>query len=501
MNLKPVLPLDDFSGGFLASYPTFKDYKYSPYCLNVHSNMFKSLQRRNGYPPLGTSQSATANGITNYVRSESEQYLVSLWGTTLKKMDVVTSAWDGGWDTITASANGTALSSAFMYNTIFNGDLVITTEGRDVPQKYDPNDNSGEYTNLHYGGTGTAPSGKHCITWHDFVWIANTAANPDRLMRSANADHTTWSAIDYDEFPTPRDVGISALAILHGRLYVFKRFSIHRVTYAGGTPLLDIKQVKSWVGTASSRSIQNIDIPGQGEVLMYLGTDMQIYKFDGYNTTPVGTSILEYNGISTYCLVGDGSTYGINPAKLVNVHSAVYPQKHWYVLFFCLDNDTTPSDAFVYDYLSGAFWPFHFANAFTASCSADNGAGQRKIYTAGVNYSWLFDSGNSDNSATAINAYWDTMKLSATAETYLKKVEQLRLSTKSVACTPTIASRVNWDSSYDTADTLVTATNTHIIDVPKIGNLLQFRFADNSTNPSFELYKLELMAQEIGGGV
>lgn len=497
---KPILTIDDFSGGFLSSYPTFKDYRTTPDCLNVYSTVFKSLMRRNGYSKLNSaSQSATANGITNYVRTDTEQYLAALWGSTLKKMDVVSSAWDGTWDTVSVNANGTALSSDIMYTTIFNGDLVITTESRDVPQKYDPNDNSGQYTDLHYGGSGTAPSGKFCLNWNDFVWIMNTAANPDRLYRSNSADHTAWTATDYDDLVTPYDVGLIAGAVLHGRMYIFKKFSIHRITYIGGTPLLDIKQVKSWIGTASPRSIQNVDIPGQGEVLIYLGTDLQLYKFDGYNTTPIGSPILNYNGISNYCLIGDGSTYGINPAQLVNVHATVLPQKHWYILFFCLDDDTAPSDAFIFDYLNGGFWPFHFANSFTASCFADNGAGQRKVYVAGTNFAWLFDNGNNDDS-TAINGYWDSMKISATAETYLKKARQMLISTKSVACTPSFASRTEWASSYDTADTLTTATNSHIFDIPKLANLLQFRFSENSTNAAFEVYKMELMAEEIGGG-
>jgi len=497
----PILPLEDFSGGYVSSHPSVKDYKFSPNCLNVHTSPFKSLLRRNGYIKVNSaSQALVANGITNYVRSETEQYLIALWGTTLKKMDVVTSAWDGTWDTIAVSANGTALTSNFMHSTIFNGDLVITTEGRDVPQKYDPNDNSGQYTNLHYGGTGTAPSGKHIINWHDFVWIANTSTNPDRVYRSASADHTTWTATHYEDFITPRDIGVTGMAVLHGRLYVFKKFSIHRITYIGGTPLLDIKQVKSWVGTSSIRTVQNVDIPGQGEVLVYLGTDLQLYKFDGYNTTPLGTSITSYNGISKYCLTGNGSTYGLNAATLANTHAVIYPSKNWYVLFFCLDNDTTPSDAIVWDYLNNSFWPVHFNNAFTVSCIADNGSGQRRIYAAGTNYAWLLDSGNSDDEAT-IEAYWESMKISASAETYLKKADQMRISCSSVACTPNFSSKVNWDANYDTAETLITSQNVHIIDVPKIANLLQFKIADTSTNPAFEVYKMELMAKELGGGV
>ena len=607
---KPALKMQDFSGGLITRGPSLGiEANQSPDCLNTHSHMFKTLKKRKGYTKLNSvSQAATTNGIYNYIRGSSEQYLVSLWSTTLKKMDVVSSAWDGTWDTITKGNYGTTLDSNFMYNTSFNGDCLITTESRSVPQKYDPNDNGGKYTDLDWetshcyvvgnvdavtpnplitksylkitidgtvfddvdldgdtsianvvasinahtglaakgfavedssgylriysntrGATGSVvvadgsndnqetteilfsgttstgttittnivPSGKYIIIWQDKVIIANTVTDPDRWYYSGSADATSWSATDYEDIVTSQDVGITGLATLRGRLYVFKKKTIHRVTYLGGTPLFDIRECKSSVGTQSPRSIINIEIPGEGEVLLFFGSDKQWYKFDGYSALSISESVSSYNGTSNYCLYGDGSTYGLNPAKLTEVHAVNYNTKHWAILFFCLDNDTTPKDAFIYDYFSKSFWPFHFNDVFNVSCIADNGAGQDKVYVAGTNTAWLFDNGNNDDSA-AINGYFVTSKLDFGSEVILKSIRSITLTTDSVACTPTFQYLVDWSSTWSDAETLVTSTYANVFDIPVFEELLQWKIVDNSTSAGFEVIRASIVAQTTG---
>ena len=214
---------------------------------------------------------------------------------------------------------------------------------------------------------------------------------------------------------------------------------------------------------------------------------------------PIGEPVTQYYGISTYCLKGDGSTYGLNPAKLAEVHAVDHADRHQYILFFCLDNDTTPKDAYVYDYYTGAFWPYHFNDVFNASCASDNGAGRRATYVIGTNYSWLFDNTNADDSV-AINGYWDSTKIDGGTEVALKSFGFLTLTTKSVACTPIVSVRADWDSSYTALTTLVTATNKHVRDIPRMDNLLQVRIADNTTDPSFEIYRMSLSMRLTGEG-
>lgn len=623
---KSIARLDDFSGGFVTkgSELSLKPSQ-SPNCQNVHSDIFKSLQKRNGYTKLITNgiSGGTAYGVYNYVRDDTTQFLMSLWSVSsaaaLKRTSDAGTAWTATAPTaITAHANlGTALTDAkFAHFTSYSTDCIITTEGRDVPQKHDSADTYPTLTtnyvdidwenshcfvtgnvsvvtpdplitksylkitidgtafddvdcdgdtsiadvaasiNAHSGfaakgfawvdsdgylricsntrgstgsvvvadgsnddqecteilfdgvtATGTtitaniAPSGKYCIVWHDYTWIANTSTYPDALYYSASANHISWTSTDYVDIVTPGDVGITGIAILRGRMYVFKKHSIHRVTYLGGTPLFDIKEVASNVGTSSPRSISNVEIPGEGEVISYLGTDLQWYILDGYNSTPISENISTYNSISTFCMIGDGTTYGINPAQLTKVHSVNYLRKHWIVLFFCKDNDTTPKDAFVYDYYSKSFWPFHFdqdgTDVFHVSCISDDANGQLKAYVAGATHLWLFDNGNNDDAGN-IDAFWISPRMDMGSEVSKKDLRNITLTTSSSAATPTFEYRTGWSATYATASTLVASTQEHTYNIPRFEELLQIRFRDDSTSVAFELIRASVIAQVRG---
>ena len=240
-----------------------------------------------------------------------------------------------------------------------------------------------------------------------------------------------------------------------------------------------------------------MDIPGQGETIFFFGTDLQWYMFDGQNAVPISEAISTYNGVSSYCMIGDGSTYGLNPATLSSVHVVHYPRKHWVVLFFCLDNDTTPKDAFVYDYYAKALYPLHFDDVFTASCIADSGAGQRLCYTAGTNYSWLFDSTNADD-GDAISSYWTSPKLDLGSEVEMNDLRNINFTTSSSSATPGIQYKTNWDSAWSTSEALTASTETHTIEVPRQADLVQFKISDSSASNAFELIRATVVAGKRG---
>ena len=610
-----ILKLDDFSGGLVTKGNELGlETKQTPDCLNVHSDAFKTLQKRLGYTKLNSSSVSSAfKGIYNYRRGESEQYLVSLIATTggtvaFRKMDVVTSAWDGTWDTVTVDATrGTAITNGIMYNTTFNGDLIITNDAQTVPQKYDPNDYSGAYTNLSfetqhatvtgvvttytgaagatlkivldtshtyddidlssaatidnvvtlinavsglstYGialknaagylvvyslttGTGSnvvvasgtadtkttattlfgassttatglasgAPSGKFCATWNNYVWIFNISGNPDRFYHSTLGNHLSWPATYWNDVVTPGDIGITGVCFLRGVMNVFKKNSINRVSYLGGTPLLDVRPIKTSIGTTSPRSIVNVETVDNGEVTIFLGSDLQLYMFDGTTAGPISEPISTYNGISNYCTIGENTTYGINSSVLANCHAVNNTKRHWYILYFCLGNATTPTDAIIYDYYSKSLWPFHFNDGKTVSCLSDNGAGQKRIYSAGTNYAWLEDSGNNDDGA-AINAYWTSAKLDLSSEIQEKEFRTVTLSTASVATTPLFQYKMDWEASYSTAVTMLTSTRDHNFDIPRFENFYQMKISDNSTSAAFQLIRASIAGMKRGIG-
>ena len=324
--------------------------------------------------------------------------------------------------------------------------------------------------------------------------------NSDRLQRSAVTTYNDWSGTDsgYNDITTPGDVGLTGSGILNDKMYVFKKWSVHRVTYTGSTPLLDIKQAKATVGTASSRSIRNIDIPGRGEVLIFLGTDRRIYLFDGYETIPISDVISVNNGISSVYMKN------INAQALDKVWAIVHSDLNWYELFVPIGSSTVPDYSIVVDFSNQqttnsniAFWP-NDNKDFKSGAVSDNGIGQRVVYAQGNTDGriYLTISGDSDN-GTNINGYWNSFKVGSPV--LLGKIDELEVQTDSVACTPTFAWRMDWESSY-ISKTLSSSSYSHNYNPGRLDNLTQFRITDNSSNPSFKLWFIGLYERILGGG-
>src|SRR3990167_2722804 len=122
-----IIEIRDFSGGQVTRPPEKGlDTKYSPDCLNVYSEGLIP-RRRDGYSLVNSVATVgTANGFYNWVKNASDQTMMVFFGSTLSKIDVVSSAWDGTLDTISAaSGSGTSFTSGFMHFVTFNGTLIM----------------------------------------------------------------------------------------------------------------------------------------------------------------------------------------------------------------------------------------------------------------------------------------------------------------------------------------------------------------------------------------
>lgn len=645
-----VFPIRDFSGGLVTKGSVLGlESKQTPNCINVHSSAFGPLQKRNGYSKVNSSTATgVANGLYNYRKNSTTQYLMGYFGNALKKMDVVSSAWDGTWDSVTF---GTAMTSDLMHLATYSGAgvdsiLLMTTESQDTPQSWTGSGNTADITN--------APDGKYITFWQNMVIIGNikTGTRPDRVQRSAIGSYTNWSeigagsdtviedcedawdeqvignvtassadsckvglhsaqftiasgfatgvigsevittvsltnytkvkcwvsstvaldagdlqlllddtadcaspletidfpaiianewvevtltlanpatdidiisiglnmAVDkgalsiyiddvhilgdehpigtgtgYDDIITPGDIGITGFGQLSGRLYVFKKYSVHRFTYLGGSPLIDVKQVKSSLGTKSPRTIVNVEVPGEGERIFFLSTDRQICQFDGYQALPVSEPIQTDNGYSSVYM------NAINQSYLETCWAMVIPHRHWVVFFVPIGAATTPNYAIVYDYYAKSFWPYD-TMPFLSGCISDNGAGVRLPYTQGTGYAYNYDSGNTDDTS-AITASWESGKLDAGAIPVLKKARQAVVSLKAVgAYDLTFGYRTNWTTAWTSAPVMSQATNQHVRDIPKLFNLIQMKLSDSTSTTGFEVYGLDMIGDTRGVG-
>jgi hypothetical protein len=287
---------------------------------------------------------------------------------------------------------------------------------------------------------------------------------------------------------------------LKASLYVYKRKSVHRITYLGGRPLIKIEQVKSTIGTVAPRTLVNVDVPAQGEYTIFLGSDRQLYLFDGYNSAPVSEPIQTSNGYSDVYMNNINCTTGLD-AAMDMCHAINLPDFHWYVLF-CPQSSTAtaPTHAVVYDYLAKAFWSFS-NQPFTASWLGDNGIGTDTVYVGGINYSWTWHGATTySDDGTAIAGLWESMKLSGSkaGRPMLKKARYIEGNAKTNSTYAlTLSYRNDWATSYVDCTSVVQSTNVWVRDISQCENLVQVRISDSTSTAPFEIYSLDFVGEDL----
>lgn len=323
--------------------------------------------------------------------------------------------------------------------------------------------------------------------------------NSDRIQRSAVSAYNDWDGTNSgtNDIVTPGDIGLTGSFVLNDRMYVTKKWSLHRFTYSGSTPLVDIKEIRRTVGTNSPRSIQNVEVPGMSEVVLFLGTDRQIYMFDGYESNPISDVVSINNGLSSVY------TKNINTQALDKVFAVNHSDLGWYELFVPIGSATVPNYSIIYDYRNKSFWAFD-NRYFRAGAVSDDGSGQRKVYAQAntLGYACLLNSGNNDiitdaNTSADINGYWIGGKVGQNIT--LSKMDELEVETESVVCTPIFRWRADWDTAW-TSKTMSASSNSHNWDPGQIDNYIQFKIEDNSSDNSFKLWSINMAQRVLGGG-
>ena len=336
--------------------------------------------------------------------------------------------------------------------------------------------------------------------------ITASYTEPDRLRWSDVEDFTEWydGISGYTDIFTTNDVGGTGIEDLEGRLYIFKAGSIHRVTYLGGSPMIDVRKVKSNIGTLSPNTIVKAELPEYGEMMFFLGTDKQIYLFDGDNATPISDAIFEDNGVSDFALTNIDINYA-SKAFAINI-----PEEHWVIFFLPIDtNDddaqTTINLAVVYDYFTKSWWGFT-GMAFSGGIYTYNGKTGKQSYVLDKNYLYKFNDGTSDNTS-AIAGYWQSKKILQSGEkgvdnsSYFKKPSHMEVELKAVgAYDISFSYRTDWNTSWTAFDTVTQSTNLKPFEFPLSNNQFDIKLYDSTKTTGFEVYNINFTSNVKGQG-
>lgn len=367
-----------------------------------------------------------------------------------------------------------------------------------------------------YTGTGNAsivsaaPIGKFIVIFRNYVFMSGIRSSPNTVRYSDLSDYTTWTAANTLNVNTNDGDIITGMRILKGKLYIFKRYSIHRITYLGSNPTFQVDQILG-IGCPAHYTIKEVELGGDiGTVLIFLSTDKKLVIFDGYNAQVINDSLTE----ETNDLFGASDDQPLSFADINLVyadlfHAVVKTDTSEYILYCVLGSDTSINYAFVFDYKTGGVYPYD-GQIFASSCYATSTNKTKILYCAGyTGYMWQQESGNSDDSS-AINAYWVSAKIRPQLVSLLMKALSLGINLKEASSGSTLNAyfqfRIDWNVSWTTAEAFaynradsLTFGKTTLFDIGTIENMLQIKIQDNSTNLPITLYGIDLYGTPMLG--
>jgi hypothetical protein len=427
--------LNDFSHGLITKIRELNgmDVRGTPDCMDVYADLDGSLHKRHGRTKLNSVQ-AGAGSKDCHGLFDFEGTLIGSFGTTYYKMEEL----DGTFDSLQTSMSDEPIECED-----YDGNLIVCNWGGDYIKTMQTGGTSLSSMNT----TNVGGRGRHPKVYKDHLLVSGVPGYDYTFFYSEVNDFDdfasggTWPIVTHDGDK------LTGHGELQGRLYEFKRWSIHQMTYRGGSPYWARRQITWGIGTRSPLTIKNVTLKGGEEVLMFLGSDRKLYQFDGYDCTPVSANFEENNGISPI------SMQTLNKGALDYAHAVVDPVNHWYILFVANGGTSTCTNAIVYNYFTDACWPYS-GQTLKASTSAVDANGQRWMIAGDYDgYAYRWDYGIKDDSTT-ISAYHTTPRMLVSKD-QIQEFNQVVLSLKTVSDdTVSFQYRADYNESWSTAVSL-----------------------------------------------
>lgn len=240
-----------------------------------------SLVKRGGTTAIAASLGSFrfAGGTAYEPSGSSKRVIVCRDGASNAQLYV----WTGSG---AFSAIGTAnLTNGLIMNFVIAANRLFGFDGTEVVDV--------DTANTVTKNRATVPIGQFAFWFHNYLFVAGVAGNPNRLYWSALGDPTTFDALDFVDINANDGDMISGLNILNDQLVVFKNYSTWAIGGFSGTTF-DVTtragentQLRgAGVGTPSHQSIVSV-----GRDLFYLSFLGTVPYVRSYNQTVFSATV------------------------------------------------------------------------------------------------------------------------------------------------------------------------------------------------------------------
>ena len=380
--------INDFSGGLVTQRSELNKMPLNstPDSMDTYADEDGALHKRLGRTRLNSSQAGAGtkdgNGLFDF-----QGTLVGSFGTTYYYMEEL----DGTWNSLQ-----TGMADEVIECENYIGNLIICNWAHDSAKTM-----QNGATSLSNLTTSVAGTGKHPKIYKDHLCVSGVQGYPYTFYYSQVSDFDDFA--DGGTWPVQTHNGdeLTGWGELEDRLYAFKSWSIHQMTFRGGSPYWARRQITYDVGSPASRTIKTVQLKNGEQVILFLGADKRIYEFNGFDVRAVSAAFDRPNGISSICM------QSLNQGALKYSHAVVDTVKKHYILYVANGGSSTMTHGLVYNYHTGACWPFS-NQTLKSSAQVIDANDRRWIIAADYDgYAYKWDYGNRDHETT-ISSYHTT---------------------------------------------------------------------------------------------
>lgn len=477
----------------------------SPDCMNTHTSIFGTLVKRAGYAKQSYSHTHVStstgkcNGIFDYAVDTDTRKIIAMFDSRIYEANTT----DDGWKYL---APATTLTDDIAEFENLDGTLLVTTWSRNLTQSWNGTaDTMSNVTDM--------PQGRHIIQAYTRIFVSNIDVGgtiyPLRFYFSNPGSYTTWTtASDYETLDASQGDEAMGWGLLKGRLFGFTKYTVNLISDVGGSSPMNVTKRIDGIGLGAPRTVKTVHLPSLGESLIWLSQDKKLYAWNGSTLTELSLKIHKNNNLSKVYMEN------ITESNLKYCHAQVDKDKGWYILWIPI---TTNIDyGVIYDYNTNSLWPISNQN-FWSSAPVETSTGT-KIYVGERDGQFHLWNSGTDDDGVAINSWWLSRRWDFGFMPAIKKMGEVQLVTKTLGnYDMSYQYRYNFDNNWSTAKTISMLTRgdwllggtlpatlggheaqVHRLTIPGKFNLFQVKLSENSSNPAWEVYGLDLATNATG---
>lgn len=352
----------------------------------------------------------------------------------------------------------------------------------------------------------SAPLAKFAINFNGFLLFLNNSSNKREVQyANENLQLTAGYKADGNYFPLPSsfDDEITGTFTISNRLFVSTRYKLFLLTFVGGNPDWNFKEIQSWGFVP--RTVDKITFGEVGEIAIGLDWSRRIRIFDGGEDKIISEKVENDNGSCDFAtnkisFAGSGLSVSFGKTddneQVYKLGVTIGQNSSQVTHSLCLNGRT--QSMYPYDYIN---------NKLMSMCMAESG--NRRYLMAMDQSGWLhmMDSGNKDRNTYAVNDVLDSPVLFEKSPSQTAKSQKIDLYfSVNSAGSVIYQDAVDFGIDFTTRKVINITSGGKIqhfdsVDIPSTQNTYQYRITSSSgTNTPWELNRVDYFLTGLGIG-